>query len=68
LNDESGGKAGGSTTARQLIETWKAIFEKAFSPLAHDLARHVQTCGDLIVGQTLRREQDDLGPYHIAIR
>jgi hypothetical protein len=37
-----------------LIQTGEAILIKAFSPLAHNLARHIQARGDAIVGQTLR--------------
>jgi hypothetical protein len=49
------------TTIISLIQTRKAIFVKAFSPLAYDLAGRIQACTNPTVGQSLRGQQDNLG-------
>ena len=67
LNHEAGGKAGRSPTSWLLIEARQARLVKAFAPLTHNLARHIQACSDAIVGQTLRSQQHDLGPHHVTI-
>jgi hypothetical protein len=67
LNYEAGGKSGREPPSWLLIETGETILVEAFSLLAHNLARRIQACSDAIVGQTLRRQQHDLGPQHITI-
>jgi hypothetical protein len=67
LNYEAEGKANGSPTSWLLIKPGNGVLVEAFSPLVHDLARRFQACGDAIVGPTFCSQQDDLGPYHLAI-
>src|SRR6476646_2054654 len=51
-----GGKAGWSPAARLLVETRQPLVIETLTPLADDLARHAQTCGDAIVAKPLARQ------------
>src|SRR5215212_8493403 len=61
----SGGKTGRAPRARQVFQAFQAFLEEALAPFAHDLARQGNAQGDLIIAQTLRRHQDDLGPNNV---
>jgi hypothetical protein len=50
------------------IETSQAFFEEAFTPLGHDLARHIKPFRDLFVFKTFGGQKDDLCPNNITIR
>jgi len=64
----SGGKSRGPPASRSLQEASQALLVETFAPFGDDLARDVQTSGDLVVGQTLGGQQHDLGSCHIAVR
>jgi hypothetical protein len=64
----SGGKSRGPSGSRSLQEAGQALPVASFAPFGDDLARGVQTSGDLVVGQPLGGQQHDLGSYHIAVR
>jgi hypothetical protein len=63
-----GGKAGWRPAPGLLLEAGEAELTESFAPLAHDLPRGIQTCGDHVVGQALGGQQHDLGSEHVAIR
>jgi hypothetical protein len=63
-----GGKAGWTPAAGLLVQPCEALFEEPFAPLADDLTRRIEPCGDLIIAETLGSIEDDLGPHHISIR
>ena len=63
-----GGKSRRPTSPRPVLESLEAFSVEAFSPLAHHRARHIETLGDLLVLDTLRGQQDDLGAHHVPIR
>jgi hypothetical protein len=50
------------------LETGQAFTEKAFPPLADDLPRDIEMFADLLVLETPRGEQDDLGADDVTIR
>jgi len=50
-----------------LLEAGHALLKEAFAPLAHDLAAHIQTRSDLVIAESLRGEEDHLGPEHAEI-
>jgi hypothetical protein len=63
-----GGKAGCPPAAWLFVKPRKAVSEEAVSPLADDLSRRIEACGDLIVAQTGRGEQHDFRSDDISIR
>ena len=63
-----GGKEGGTAAPRLLLQAGQSHQGKSFAPLAHDLARRVQACGDHIVGHVLRGQEHDFSSNDIAIR
>src|SRR5271166_293704 len=63
-----GGKAGWSPATRLFVQAWKSPGIVALTPLADDLARHAQACGDAIVAKPLARQEHDLGAHNITIR
>jgi hypothetical protein len=63
-----GGKAGLAPAARFILEAGQAGQAESLTPLADDLARRIESRGDHIIGETLGREEDDLGANDITIR
>ena len=63
-----GGKAGWTPAARLLVEAREAVAVEALAPLADDLARRVQAGADVVVAETGRGQQHDLGADDITIR
>ena len=51
-----------------VLEAGQAGQAESFAPLAHDLARGVQACGDDLVGDPLAGHQDHSGADDLAIR
>jgi hypothetical protein len=64
----SGGKNPGAAGPGKILEPGKALLEKTFAPQANDLSARAEAISDLVVGQTLVREKDHLGSYHLIIR
>src|SRR2546425_8504581 len=60
-----GGKAGGPSTPGLFLQPRESLLEEALAPLRDDLARRVEASGDLVVGQSLRGVEDDLGAYDV---
>jgi len=50
------------------LQTGQALVEEALAPLRYDLSWQVQALADLLVGQALSGEKNDLGPHDISIR
>jgi hypothetical protein len=63
----SGGKAGWSPASGPIFESGQAVGPETVTPLAGDLARRTQPSRDLVVAETLARQQYDFRPHHIAI-
>jgi hypothetical protein len=62
-----GGQAGRSPAARPFVKARKPLGIEAPTPLADDLARHVEAGCDAIVAKPLARQQDDLRPYNLSV-
>jgi hypothetical protein len=63
-----GGKAGWTPATRFLIEAREAVSEEAMAPFTDDLSWHIQPRADLLVAETGRGEEHQLGANDIAIR
>jgi hypothetical protein len=63
-----GGKAGWAPASRLLVEARKALIKETVAPLAGDLPWGIQACGDNVIGQSLRGQEDQLGPDDVSIR
>jgi hypothetical protein len=63
-----GGKAGRSPAARLFVETRKPLHVEAPTPLADDLARHVEAECDTIVAKPLARQEHDFGSHNLPVR
>jgi hypothetical protein len=63
-----GGKAGRPPAAWLLIKPREAVSEEAMAPFADDLPWGIESCRDLVVEQSSRSEEDNLGPNDISIR
>ncbi len=68
LDDDAGGKAGGTPAPRLRLQVRKSREGESLAPLADNLARRIQASSDNVVAETLRREQYDLRSDHITIR
>jgi hypothetical protein len=64
----SGGKDTRPALPREFLEASQALLEEAVAPLADHLAGRIEPRSDLIVTQTLRGVQHDLGPDYVTIR
>lgn len=64
----AGGKNPGPARAGALLQAGQAFLEKPLSPHADDFATSVESCGNLIVGQTTGRQQNHLGADDFKIR
>jgi hypothetical protein len=64
----AGGKDARPALAWEFLQAGKTLLEETLTPLAHDLARCIEPACDLIVGQSLRGIEDDLGANHVSIR
>jgi hypothetical protein len=64
----SGGENRRSTMPGALLKPGDSFFEEPFAPLRHDFSAGVQARRDLIIAESLSREQDDLGSYYISVR
>lgn len=62
-----GGKAGRTPAPRALFETSQAFLKEAFSPLADDLSRRIESLGDFIVRQPLGGIENDSGSHYVTI-
>jgi hypothetical protein len=62
-----GGKTRRSPAARLFFEPGQALKVETPAPLADDLARCVEPCGDRVIGHSLARQQHDLGSNDIAV-
>jgi hypothetical protein len=60
LDDDAGGKEGGTPASRLRVQARKSRDGESLAPLADNLARRVQVSSDNLVGKTFRREQYDL--------
>jgi len=63
-----GGKERGPPSAGALLEACHAFFEEALAPLGDDLARSIQARRNLVIAESLCREQDNLGSKDVSIR
>jgi hypothetical protein len=50
------------------FQAGEALFEEVFAPLADDLSRGVQACGNGVIVEALGSVEDDLGPDDVSIR
>src|SRR5271165_6748661 len=66
-NDDTGGKTGRSPASRQVIKTGKSLETEAPTPLADDLARHVEAGSDALVAKPPVRQEYNLGPHNVAV-
>jgi hypothetical protein len=57
----SGGKNRGAARPWSLLQAWQALLKEAFAPKANDVAAHRERGGNLVIGQTLRSEEDHSG-------
>src|SRR2546427_12878381 len=64
----SGGKERGPSTAGKFLQAKEPCFKEALAPLADDLARGIESLGDLIVGEPSRGIENNLGSDNISIR
>src|SRR2546425_4275842 len=62
-----GGKAGRSPAPRQFLEARQPMPPETLSPLADDLARQIETCGDDVIGHALGGEQHQLRTDDVSI-
>jgi len=63
-----GGKAHRTAPARSLLEAGEALLEEALAPLADHLPPGVEPRRDVVVIETLRREEHQLGSDDLPIR
>jgi len=63
-----GGKLRWAPDSRFFLETREAFLEEAFAPLADDLSRGIEPCGDGIVLEALGGIKHDFGSDDIPIR
>jgi hypothetical protein len=63
-----GGKASWSPAAWLLVETWESLAIETLSPLAYNLARHVEAARDAVVTEPLTGEKHNLGSGNVAVR
>src|SRR5574337_257395 len=68
LTTTLGGKKPGAAPTGEIVKTVEALLGESLPPLAYDLSRDVDPRGDLLVLQSLRRVENDLGPHDVAIR
>ena len=68
LNNEAGGKAGFTPASGLRLKARQSSKSESFPPFADNLARCVQSRSNDVVREAFSREEDDLGPNHIAIR
>jgi len=64
----SGGKDTRPALPREFLKASQALLEEAVAPLADDLAGRIEPRPDLVVTQTARGVQHDLGPDYVSIR
>jgi hypothetical protein len=50
-----------------LLKPLEPLLEEALPPLAHYLAGHVESLGDLAVGEAISGQERYLGPNHLTI-
>jgi hypothetical protein len=68
LDDDAGGKLGGTTAPRFGLEAGKPRKGESLAPLADNLARSVQASGNDVVRQPFCCKQYDLSSDHVTIR
>lgn len=68
FNDHLSGKDSRPTPPRPFMKPLQAFLEEPLAPLRHDLPSGVETSGDLVVVQSFRGHQHDLGSHHVSIR
>jgi hypothetical protein len=64
----SGGKTRWPSAAGKVRQPGDALLVEAFAPLRDDLAWGVQADGDLVVAESLRGVQHDLGSHDLSVR
>ena len=57
-----------TTMPGEFLKAGHSLLEEALAPLTDDLARRIKALGDLVVAQSLRGVQHDLGSDHVTIR
>jgi hypothetical protein len=63
-----GGKDTRPPLPGKFLQAGDSLLEEALAPLTDDLARRIEALGDLVVAQSLRGIQHDLGPDYVTIR
>jgi hypothetical protein len=64
----SGGKDPGAAGSGTVLESGKSFLEEALAPEANDLSARAEAICDLVVRQTLVRQEDHLCSGHLIIR
>jgi hypothetical protein len=62
-----GGKDPRTSLACEFLQAGKTLLKETLAPLTHDLARGIEALGDLVVAQSLRSVENDLGTDHVPI-
>src|SRR5579862_1314110 len=64
----SGGKSPGATRTSTLFQTFQALGKEALAPHRDHVTTGVQALCNLVVAESLCRQQNHLGPLHSKIR